>query len=99
MKTSSYFNPAFTDRKGNPLPYTNFDILKSKFTELITDIGIRKAFENFDIQNPHQIIHNYRVVAVPENAKALCDNLIDLLEFMLQAETGLIESLDLQKLS
>jgi ABC-type uncharacterized transport system YnjBCD substrate-binding protein len=65
---------------------------------LITDVGIRKAFENFDLQTPHQIIHNYRVAAVPANAKALCDNLIDLLEFMLQEEIDLINSLDSTKL-
>lgn len=98
IKTANHFDLAFKDKRGNPLPYTNFDILKSKFSELIKDTGIRKAFENFDIQNPHQIIHNYRVAAVPANAKALCDNLIDLIEFMLQDETDLLNSLDLTKL-
>lgn len=98
IKTSNHFNLAFKDRRGNLLPYTNFDMLKSKFTELIKDIGIRKAFEDFDIQNPHQIIHNYRVAAVPANSKALCDNLIDLIEFMLQSETDLLNSLDLTRL-
>jgi|TARA_R110002020_G_scaffold4110_2_gene18280 hypothetical protein len=98
IKTANHFDLAFKDRRGNPLPYTNFDTLKSKFTELVKDTGIRKAFENFDIQNPHQIIHNYRVAAVPANAKALCDNLIDLIEFMLQDETDLLNSIDLTKL-
>ena len=77
---------------------TNFDTLKIKFTELIKDVSIKKAFEDFDIQNPHQIIHNYRVAAVPANAKGLCDNLIDLLEFMLQEEASLLSSLDSSKL-
>lgn len=98
IKSSNIFDLAFNDRKGNTLKYTNFDVLKTKFTELIKDIGIRKAFENFDIQNPHQIIHNYRVAAVPANAKTLCDNLIDLLEFMLQEENDLVNSLDSSKL-
>jgi len=98
IKSANHFDLAFKDRRGNPLTYTNFDTLKTKFTELITDVGIRKAFEDFDIQNPHQIIHNYRVAAVPANAKALCDNLIDLLEFMLQEEADLINSLDSTKL-
>lgn len=98
IKTANYFDSAFKDRRGNPLNHTNFDTLKTKFTELIVDTGIRKAFESFDIQNPHQIIHNYRVAAVPANAKALCDNLIDLLDFMLQEETDLLNSLDLTKL-
>lgn len=98
IKTANHFDLAFKNQRGNALIYTNFDTLKSKFTELITDIGTRKAFEDFDLQNPHQIIHNYRVAAVPANAKALCDNLIDLLEFMLQEETDLINSLDPTKL-
>lgn len=98
IKTANHFDLAFKDRRGNSLPYTNFDTLKSKFSELIIDTGIRKAFENFDIQNPHQIIHNYRVAAVPATAKALCDNLIDLIEFMLQDDADLLNSLDLTKL-
>lgn len=98
IKSANHFDLAFRARRGTPLSYTNFDILKTKFTELITDVGIRKAFEDFDMQNPHQIIHNYRVSAVPANAKALCDNLIDLLEFMLQEEADLINSLDSTKL-
>lgn len=98
IKTSNHFNLAFKDRRGVQLTYTNFDTLKTKFTELIMDVGIKKAFEDFDLQNPHQIIHNYRVAAVPANAKALCDNLIDLLEFMLQEEDSLFSSLDSTKL-
>ncbi len=98
IKTANHFDTAFKHRNGNTLTYTNFDNLKLKFTELIIDVGIRKAFEDFDLQNPHQIIHNYHVAAVPANAKALCDNLIVLLEFMLQEETDLINSLDSTKL-
>jgi hypothetical protein len=98
LKSSNHFVSAFMDKKGNILTYTNFDILKLKFTDLIKDVGIKKAFEDFDIQNPHQIIHNYRVAAVPVNAKALCDNLIDLIEFMLQDEADLVTSLDSTKL-
>lgn len=98
ISSSNHFASAFRDRKGNALVYTNFDALKTKFSELITDISIKKAFESFDLQNPHQIIHNYRVGAVPADAKALCDNLIDLLEFMLQEETHLMNSLDITKL-
>lgn len=98
IKTSNHFNLAFKNQRGGQLNYTNFDTLKTKFSELIMDIGIRKAFEDFDLHNPHQIIHNYRVAAVPANAKALCDNLIDLLEFMLQEEASLFNSLDSIKL-
>jgi len=98
LATSNHFRLAFYNKNGVKLPYTNFDTLKNKFAELITDIGIRKAFENFDLQNPHQIIHNYRLRAVPDNAKALCDNLIDLIEFMLQEEGDLLNSLDTSKI-
>lgn len=98
ISSMNHFSIAFKDRKGNNLPYTNFDNLKTKFSELIKDTGLKKAFDDFDLQNPHQIIHNYRVSAVPANAKVLCDNLIDLLEFMLQEEDKLINSLDMNKL-
>lgn len=98
LSTSNHFNSAFYNKQLVKLTYTNFDVLKNKFTELILDTGIRKAFENFDLQVPHQIIHNYRVRAVPDNAKALCDNLIDLIEFMLQEDADLLSSLDISKL-
>ncbi|MBV7440600.1 hypothetical protein KRX57_04140 [Weeksellaceae bacterium TAE3-ERU29] len=95
LKESNHFSLAYKNKRGEPLPYTNFDTLKSKFTELIIDTGIKKAFENFDLQNSHQIIHNYRVGAIPADAKGLCDNLIDLVEFMLQDEADLLNSIDL----
>lgn len=98
IKTSNHFSLAYKSSKGKALPYTNFDVLKAKFTELITDTGIRKAFEDFDLQRPHQIIHNYNVRAIPTDAKALCDNLIPLIEFMLQEENELLTSLDMTKL-
>lgn len=98
INTSNHFALAYKSKSHKPLPYTNFDILKTKFTELITNTGIRKAFEDFDLQRSHQIIHNYRVGAVPANAKGICDNLIDLIEFMLQDENDLLNSIDLTKL-
>lgn len=98
IKDSNHFNFAFKHKNGNPLPNTNFDKLKHKFTELIKEKGIRMAFENFDLQKPHQIIHNYRVGALPTEAKTLCNNLIDLIEFMLQEENELLKSLDLTML-
>ncbi|QTD38030.1 hypothetical protein JL193_01625 [Polaribacter batillariae] len=98
INTSNHFALAYKSKSHKPLPYTNFDILKTKFTELITNTGIRKAFEDFDLQRSHQIIHNYRVGAVPADAKGICDNLIDLIEFMLQDENDLLNSIDLAKL-
>ncbi|WP_421801726.1 hypothetical protein [Flagellimonas sp.] len=98
LKISNHFSTAYKNNRGKPLPYTNFDVLKLKFTELIVDTGIRKAFEDFDLQRPHQIIHNYNVRAIPTDAKALCDNLIPLIEFMLQEERDLLSSLNTSKL-
>jgi hypothetical protein len=98
MSTSTYFRNAYYDKHGNRLPTTNFDSLKTLFAQLITHTGIRKAFDNFSLDTPHQIIHNYNVGAVPADAVTLCDNLIPLLEFMLQEEADLVGALDLTKL-
>ncbi len=98
LSTSNHFQTAFRDKQGKELPYTNFTNLKTKFTELIKDTGIRNSFRVFDLELPNQIIHNYRVGAIPKQAKDLCDNLIDLIEFMLQDESDLINSLDITKL-
>lgn len=49
IKTANHFDLAFKDRKGNPLLYTNFDTLKSKFTALIVDTGIRNTFGVYDL--------------------------------------------------
>ena len=96
--TSNHFILAYETKNHKPLPSMNFGILKTKFTEIISDTGIRKAFEDFDLQRSHQIIHNYRVGALPSDAKAICDNLIDLIEFMLQDEKDLLNSIDSTKL-
>jgi hypothetical protein len=98
LREYDIFRSAFFDGKGNHLAYTNFDCLKIKFTELITDTGIKKAFVEFNLDNPHQIIHNYNVGAIPSNAQVLCDNLIPLLDFLLQDEDDLLSSLDLLKI-
>jgi hypothetical protein len=98
LKQSSYFRNAYFDRHGNALPTTNFDKLKELFGQLILDTGIRKAFTDFDLDRPHQIIHNYNVGAVPADATAITDNLIPLIEFMLQEEQELLDGLDKNKL-
>lgn len=95
---SNQFRPAMYNNQGNKLKYTNFDVMKNKFTELIKETSFRKAFEDFDLERPHQIIHNYMVGAVPADSKSVCDNLIHLLEFMLQEEEDLINSLDISRL-
>jgi hypothetical protein len=98
LASSSHFRNAFYDKGGAKLPTTNFEKLKSKFTELVLEKGKREAFNSFKLDDPHQIIHNYNVGAVPANAISLCDNLLPLIEFMLQEEKDLIASLDTAKL-
>lgn len=98
ISVSNHFQCAFRDKHNVELPYTNFTKLKIKFCELIKETSYKKAFEVFDLELSHQIIHNYRVGAIPKQAKDLCDNLIELLEFMLQEESDLINSIDISKL-
>lgn len=97
LSESNYFRNVFYD-KGIKRQYTDFTKLKGLFTELISSTGLRKAFENFDIERTHQIIHNYHVGATYSDATGLCDNLIPLIEFMLQEEEALINSIDKTKL-
>ena len=98
LNQANKIRPAYYTNNNKKRAYTNFDEMKNKFTDLIEDTGMKKAFENFKLQTPHQIIHNYNVRAIPSDSKALCDNLIPLLEFLLQEEIDLINSLDLSKL-
>lgn len=97
LSKSSYFQNAYKKR-GVPLPTTNFDKMKELFSQLILDTGTRKAFIDFSLARPHQIIHNYHVGAVPADATTICDNLIPLIEFMLQEEQDLLSQLDKNKL-
>jgi len=97
LSKSNYFANAFM-KNGKPLPSTNFDKMKELFSQLILDKGIRKAFIDFSLERPHQIIHNYHVGAVPADASAICENLIPLIDFMLQEEQELIKQLDKNKL-
>lgn len=98
ISESQFFRDAFFNKKGNKNNLTNFTILKNKFIELIKDTGKSKAFTDFDLERPNQIIHNYNVGAIPSDALACCDNLVVLLEFMLQDKRDLLNSLDLTKL-
>lgn len=98
LSQSAYFRNAYFDRHGNKLTTTNFDKLKDLFGQLVLDTGIRRAIEDFKLDRPHQIIHNYNVGAIPADATAITDNLIPLLEFMLQEEQDLLNGLDKNKL-
>lgn len=95
---STFFREAFYDKRGKKRTYTDFEKLKKNFSELINDTGKKKAFESFDLERLHQIIHNYNVGGVPADARAMCDNLMPLLEFMLQEENTLLKALNLVKL-
>lgn len=98
LKISSYFNKAFRNSNGGTLPYTRFDELSSLFVGLIIDNSMKKTFQNFKLDDINQAIHNYQVTPYQADAKSLCDNLIPLLEFMLQEESDLLNSLDITKL-
>ncbi|MDM1517860.1 pentapeptide repeat-containing protein, partial [Myroides odoratimimus] len=94
FKDSKNLREAYFDRKGAPRAYVEFDIMKNKFTNAIKDAKNRNAFINFDLQLPHQVIHNYIVGATPVQARDTCDNLIHLIDFMLQKEEDLLLALD-----
>lgn len=97
LSDSNYFRNAYF-KNGVRLTTTNFDRLKELFTQLILDTGTRKAFIDFELDRPHQIIHNYRVGALQADAVSICDNLMPLVEFMLQEDKDLIDQLDKNKL-
>lgn len=97
IKDYNHFKSAFYD-KGNLRKYTNFTTLRIKFIELINDTGSRKAFDQFDLDQLHQIIHNYKTGAGPNDARTVAENLIPLIEFMLQDPNDLIASLNTKKL-
>lgn len=93
-----YFRSAFLDKSGNRLKYTNFSELRKKFIEIILDSGVKNSFKQFDLDRLHQVIHNYKVGASPNDARTTAENLIPLIEFMLQDVNELIVSLDTKKL-
>lgn len=95
---SNYFRQVFYNSNNTRKPYTDFKKLKSLFTDLIVNVGTRSAFNSFDIQKTHQIIHNYNVGATPADAVGLCNNLIPIIEFLLQVENDLLSGLDTSRL-
>ncbi len=98
LKNYNYFRHAFYDKNNKHRKYTDFTVLKTKFIELIIDTGSKKAFEQFDLEKLHQIIHNYKTCAGPNDARTVGENLIPLVEFMLQESNDLLASLDTKKL-
>ncbi len=98
ISDSNYFRNVFYDNQNNKRSFTDFAKLKTLFSQLIKNTGDRKAFESFDLDRPHQIIHNYKVAALSADSKIMCDNLLPLIEFMLKEEADLLSTLDLTKL-
>lgn len=99
LKDYNYFHSAFYDKKnGNKLKWTNFSELKKLFEDLILNTGKAQAFKNFELEKPHQIIHNYNIVGLVNDSRNLCDNLIPLIELILESEQNLFQSIDLTKL-
>lgn len=99
LRDSAYFKDAFFDKNsGKPLKWTNFTKLKELFENLIKNTGKKQAFKSFDLDIPHQIIHNYNIAGLARDSKTLCDNLVPLIEFMLESETNLFSSIDITKL-
>ncbi|MDD2392052.1 MAG: hypothetical protein PHU94_03860 [Bacilli bacterium] len=96
LKNYNYFQSAFFIKKRNK--YTNFTRLKTLFMDLILEAGIKKAFNDFDLEKLHQSIHNYRIGIGPNESISTTNNLIPLIEFMLQDEADLLSLIDTSKL-
>ena len=93
FRNSGHFGSAYSRQ-----PYTNFEEMNRKFIDLITDPGKKQAFNNFGFDKMHTIIHNYNTTGKTTDADQIKDNLIVLLEFMLQDESDLLNSLNLTKI-
>lgn len=79
-------------------PYTNFTLLKTNFTAIVKNKGIKNALNKFDMDGMNQVIHNYNSKISDRDAKKECDNLIPIIEFLLREEADLIAELDTSKL-
>jgi hypothetical protein len=98
MRDYRYFKGIFPSSAEPRLEHTRFNELKKKFTELIKieHLAIKNALKDLDIESAHQAIHNYLIT--PTKGKTLCDNLIEIIEFLLKEEKEFLNSLDLTKL-
>lgn len=94
MNKVGHFNPVYNNSR-----FTDFTVMKNKFAELILNQGNQNMFKSFDIDKMHQIIHNYKVIALPADAISMSHNLLEIIEFLLQDEADLIKSLDINKLN
>lgn len=95
LKDTNYFKGTFPPQSGS---WTNFKKLKTLFQGIVINTGKKQAFSNFDLDTPHQIIHNYNVSGLIREARTLCDNLIPLIEFMLDTESTFLANIDTSRL-
>lgn len=79
-------------------PHTNFTLLKTNFTDIVKNKGIKNALNKFNLDGMNQVIHNYNRKISDRDAKTECDNLIPIIEFLLNEEADLIAELDTTKL-
>tara|TARA_R110000823_G_scaffold227834_2_gene355157 strand:- start:117073 stop:118515 length:1443 start_codon:yes stop_codon:yes gene_type:complete len=92
MSKSGFFGAVYSKK------FADFTLMKSKFTQLILNIGDQTAFDAFDLNKLHVIVHNYKVNGISTNAEQISNNLLGLIEFMLQDEKDLLTALDISKL-
>jgi hypothetical protein len=92
MHKSGHFGPVYRSA------FSDFTLMKTKFTELIVSKGERGAFLAFDLDKMHTIVHNYKVNGLSSDAISISQNLTGLIDFMLQDEADLLSSLDITKL-
>lgn len=93
FKNSGHFGSAYGKKT-----FVNFDELNRKFVDLISDVGKKNAFTVFEFEKMHQIIHNYDVSGRTNVADQIRDNLVPLIEFMLQDQNDLLNSLEISKI-
>lgn len=95
LKDTNYFRGVFPTSTRR---YTNFSGLKNLFQSIVLNTGKKQAFTAFDLETPHQIIHNYNIAGLIRDANTLCSNLIPLVEFMLETESTFLASIDTTRL-
>lgn len=95
LKDSAYFLKSFPPSSGK---YTNFKELKKLFEDIILNSGKKQLFKQFELEGMHQIIHNYNIAGLVKDSETFCNNLIPMIEFMLESEDNLLNSIDTSKL-
>ena len=92
MDKCGYFQPVYRGK------FADATLMKFKFTDLINVTVDKKHFQDFDLEKMHQVIHNYKTGGLVIDAENYNNSLIFLIEFLLQDEQDLLNSLDITKL-